>query len=130
MSGDPFTCCGVGRVEVRAQNGATAQVDVLVIDRPPLGLDMILGMSGISALGGVYVLTPSQLRFCGVTETSQSGRDDCRSIKRDSVLPEVDTPDFNVKFDPSAKTWIVCWKWENGIGPQFLKNTVAEYNIA
>ena len=117
-------------MEVRAQNGATARVDVLVIDRPPLGLDMILGMSGISALGGVYVLTPSQLRFCGVTESLQSGTDDCRSVKGDSVLPEVDTPDFNVKFDPSAKTWTVCWKWENGIGPQFLKNSVAEYNIA
>ena len=77
MSGDPFTCCGVGNVNVRVPNGASAQLKVLIIDRPPLGLDMILGMSGISALGGVYVLTPSELRFCGATESAQPGAKEC-----------------------------------------------------
>ena len=129
MSGDPFTCCGVGNVNVRVPNGASAQLKVLIIDRPPLGLDMILGMSGISALGGVYVLTPSELRFCGATESAQPGAKECLATKSVTAL-SVDTPDFSAKFDPTERTWTVSWKWRDGNSPQYLKNSVPQYKIA
>ena len=59
-------------MELQTPNGTKVQLTVLIVDRPPLGLDMILGMAGISALGGVSVKTPSELRFCGAMFRSQT----------------------------------------------------------
>ena len=40
-------------------------ISVLVLGQRPLGVDLILGMSGITALGGVIVKSPSDVSFCG-----------------------------------------------------------------
>ena len=130
MSGEPFTCCGVSDVHVRVPGGASAQLSVLVIDRHPLGLDMILGMSGISALGGVYVLTSSELQFGGTAENTVPRANACLPTRSVSEPPVVDTPDFSARFDPVEKIWTVSWKWKDGDGPQCLKNTISQYNIA
>ena len=67
-----------------------------------MGLDMVVGVTSISALGGVIVGSPSDVRFCGAV---------CRPV------PTVDTPDFTVKFEPVERTWTVVWKWRDGVGP-------------
>ena len=50
MSGDPFYCNGIGKVSVETTSGQTALVDVLVMSERPLGVEMVIGASGISAL--------------------------------------------------------------------------------
>lgn len=130
LSGDPFTCCGVCSIRVRVPRAASAQLAALVVDRHPLGLDMILGMSGIMALGGVYVLTPSELRFCGTTETTVPRASMCLATESIPAPLVVDTADFTARFNPNEKIWTVSWKWRNRNGPQWLKNDVAEYHIA
>ena len=61
MSGDPFYCIGVGRVNVSTATGQSAEVDVLVLKDPPMGVGMVLGVPDISALGGVIVGSPSDV---------------------------------------------------------------------
>ena len=100
MGGDPFICCGVGSVQVRAPNGAGAQLDVLIVDRPPLGLDMILGYD---PLGGVCVLTPSELRFCGAMESAQLNAGGARSATNAAKIRDVSTEDFTAIFDPIGR---------------------------
>ena len=57
ISGGSLRCLGVGSVDVETPTGRCAALDVLVVDQRPLGADMVLGMSGISALGGVTAFT-------------------------------------------------------------------------
>ena len=58
MNGDRVPCCGIGQVCLEASPGRRTWVDVLVMEGRPMGHDMILGMNGISSLGGVTVRTP------------------------------------------------------------------------
>ena len=115
MNGSPFHCSGVGTVCLSTMTGQTAEVNVLVLEEPPMGLDLVIGVPGISALGGVTVGSPSDVRFCGAA---------CRSV------PTVDTPDFTVKFDPVEKSWTVAWKWRDGAEPAFLRNRVPQYSVS
>ena len=62
VSGQRQNCVGVGRVQLRACNGGSVVVDVYVVGFKPLGFDFILGINGISALGGVTI-SPS-LTIC------------------------------------------------------------------
>ena len=114
MSGDSFRCSGTGSVEVVTATDQRAHVDVLVVDKRPLGVELILGMSGIARLGGVSVQSPSQVRFCGA-----------------AVLPPLgaDAPDFSVRFDAAQRKWTVAWKWADGSGPKCLQNTVPQYSV-
>ena len=116
VGGERLTCDGVGRVVVETPSGQRAEVSVLVLSRRPLGVDLILGMGGISALGGVVVRSPSEVAFCG------------GAIAAGSELA-VDAPDYVVHFDPRERIWKVSWKWSNGSGPERLKNQTAMYNV-
>ena len=53
VSGQRQRCESVGRVQLRVCNGDPVVVDVCVVDFKPLGFEFILGINGISALGGV-----------------------------------------------------------------------------
>ncbi|KAF0308752.1 hypothetical protein FJT64_020068 [Amphibalanus amphitrite] len=88
ISGDDLKCSGIGSVTVEAPTGHRAALETLVVDERPLGVDMVLGVSGISALGGVTVLSPSVVRFCGAV---------CRAP------PDIETPDFRVQFNAAAR---------------------------
>lgn len=121
MSGDSFFCDGIGRVYVEAASGQSAVVDVLVVRERPLGVEFVLGVGGISALGGVMIGSPSDVRFCGAVSGPAAGRL-CDQ-------PAVDAPDFEAKFDPVARAWTVGWKWRDGTAPECLTNDVAEYHV-
>ena len=109
ISGDELKCSGVGNVTVEAPTGHRASLEALVVEERPLGVDMVLGVAGISALGGVTVLSASEVRFCGAV---------CRAPL------SVDAPDFSVRFDAERRKWTVAWKWSDGVGPECLKETV------
>ena len=100
ISGGVLECCGTGSAVVEVSGGSRATLEIVVVNRRPLGVDMVLGVAGISALGGVTVLSPTEVRFCGAA---------CR------VPLNVDAPDFGVCFDAVERKWTVAWKWADGI---------------
>ena len=114
MTGDMFRCNGTGSVDVMTADGQRARMEVLVVDKRPLGVELILGMSGIARLGGVRVQSPSEVRFCGAAALPSLG---------------VDAPDFNVQFDAAERKWTVTWKWAEGTAPQCLTNCVSQYSV-
>ena len=63
-------CEGVGRVKLCVGNVSPVVVDVYVVDFKPLGFEFILGINGISALGGVTILPSLATRF-GSTNTDK-----------------------------------------------------------
>ena len=67
VSGQRQRCEGVGRVQLRVGGSDTVTVDVYVVSYKPLGFDCILGVNGISVLGGVLILPSLATRFgsCG-----------------------------------------------------------------
>ncbi|KAF0312702.1 hypothetical protein FJT64_016573 [Amphibalanus amphitrite] len=114
MSGDEFQCTGSGSADVVTVTGQRARVSVLVVSERPLGVELIIGMSGISSLGGVSVQSPSQVRFCGAAARAPL---------------EVDAPDFSVRFDSAERKWTVAWKWADNSGPECLENSVPQYSV-
>ena len=114
ISGSELKCCGVCGVVVEAPTGHRAALETVVVEKRPLSVDLVLGVSGISALGGVTVLSPAEVRFCGAV---------C------PVPLSVDAPDFSVCFDSVERKWTVAWKWSDGEGPECLTNTVAQYAV-
>ena len=69
VGGQRLCCDGVGRVTVETPEGRRVTISVLVLGQRPLGVDLILGMSGIVAVGGVVVRSPSDVSFCGAACT-------------------------------------------------------------
>ena len=99
MGGDEFLCSGSGSADVVTRTGQRARLSVLVVSERPLGVELIIGMSGISSLGGVSVQTPAQVRFCG----------------SDAHEPlEIDAPDFSVRLDSAQREWTVTTGLEVG----------------
>ena len=92
-------------------------VDVYVVSYKPLGFDCILGVNGISALGGVLILPSLATRF------GSCGEAVCAAVLH------IDEPDFTVQYDETEKAWTVTWKWTNDAEPVALRNDVAEYSI-
>ena len=70
VRGQRQRCEGVGRVKLCVGNGSPVVVDVYVVDFKPLGFEFILGINGISALGGVTILPSLATRF-GSTNTDK-----------------------------------------------------------
>ena len=104
ISGSVLECCGIGSVVVEASSDQRAALQTVVVNRRPLEVDMVIGVGGISALGGVTVLSPTEVRFCG-------------AVSR--VPLSVDAPDFSVCFDATERKWTIGWKWSDGVGPEY-----------
>ena len=120
ISGDYFQCVGVGNMTVETSTGQRAQVHTLVMNEPPLGVDAVLGIAGVTALGGVVVKSPTDVQFCGNERV-------CGATSTAPLV--VDAPDFSVQFNATQRTWTVTWKWTDGKAPDCLQNTVAQYNV-
>ena len=161
VGGQRLCCDGVGRVTVETTERRQREtIPVLVLGQRPLGVDLILGMSGIAALGGVVVRSPSDVSFCsdaacagavkpsaepgeGTPVAADVGHGGAASVggseaqleagpSRAGGAPrlEVEAPDYLVRFDASEKIWVVSWKWSAGSGPEYLTNTAAQYNVS
>ena len=117
VNGQLQECKGVGRVWIRTADGAEAEVDALVVDFKPLGLDCILGVDGISALGGVTISSCS-VNF-GASQLRQGGV--C------AAAMEIDRQDFKAFYSEKLRTWTVSWQWTEEPGE--LANKIAEYAV-
>ncbi|XP_037073399.1 uncharacterized protein LOC119094446 [Pollicipes pollicipes] len=51
ISGSELRCCVVGSVVVEVPTGRRASLETVVVGKRPLGVDMALGVAGVSALG-------------------------------------------------------------------------------
>ena len=120
VSGQRQHCEGDGRVQLGACNGGSVVVDVYVVGFKPLGFDFILGINGISALGGVTI-SPSLATCFGLPETDE--KPVCASAIK------IEEADFCISFDAIEKAWTVAWKWSDDAEPDALRNRVAEYSI-
>ena len=140
MSGERQRCEGVGRVQLRVSNGDSVVVDVYVVDFKPLGFEFILGVNGISALGGVTISPSFAMHFgsadekpiCAVATQAEkivgAGVTQAEKTVGAGAI-EIDEPDFCVLFDASEIAWTVTWKWSDDTEPDALRNRVTEYAI-
>ena len=128
VNGSAVRCCGRANVHVEAQ-GRQAAVRAVVVSERLMGVDVLLGMTGIEALGGVFV-GEGEVRFggggCGNTGPPGGVQAAAAQVR----YPEerrIETADFVATF--SGGQWAVRWKWADGKGPLYLKNTVPHYDV-
>ncbi|KRZ50123.1 hypothetical protein T02_1604 [Trichinella nativa] len=101
-------------VQLRPHGNGPIEVEVIVVRSKPLGYDLILGMNGIAALGGVMVTGGRCVRF---------GLDDpgvCAAAEAGISIRE---KDFTATYCPSTRSWTAAWKWSDAGEPGVLRNT-------
>ena len=136
------TCLGEGFLTVRMPMGREVVTRVYVMKEKPFGVSLLLGLNTITALGGVWVGGPNDVKFgpkrsvkaamCGgAIETGGKGD----IVTGVSVCDElsakewiIEKSDFVAKFDRKNKKWGVKWKWA-GEEPKMLKNGISEYKV-
>lgn len=132
VNGEKQACAGVGRVSVRVNDSdhrSSIEIDVCVISFKPLGFDFVLGMNGITSLGGISISSLGAVRFRS-TPSSESRVDmDDREEMLCAGALAVEQNDFRVDYDASQKVWTAKWKWAGNKEPELLKNRVAEYSV-
>ena len=128
VSGQRQRCEGVGRVKLRVCNGSSVVVDVYVVDVKPLGFEFILGINGISALGGVTILLSLAPRF-GSTNTDKQPV--C------AVATEVEKPVYAIATKVERPVYVIATKVERSVyviatkveRPVFVIATKAERQV-
>ncbi|KRZ59047.1 hypothetical protein T02_3184 [Trichinella nativa] len=112
MCGRAMGCEGTGVVQLRPHGKGPIEVEVIVVRSKPVGYDLILGMNGIAALGGVMVSGGRCVRFglngpgvCAATEAGISIRE----------------KDFTATHCPSTRSWTAAWKWSDAGEPGVLR---------
>ena len=151
IDGQIMRCMGTGKVELRVNGASEVSIDVIVVDRHPIGYKFILGMNGIEALGGVSIQSAQRVQF-GVVQKLVCGVADLETAERSSATanaptaaalpaqagPEaktgrveqlrVDGEDFEAVYDPKQNVWLVEWKWSVE-GPSKMHNRVGSYSV-
>lgn len=117
MNGDVVNCFGSQLVTMSVE-GTEIMLDCLVSKVLP-DCDMLLGMDGISMLGGAFI-DMSGVRFNGRSGTSG------RVVAAAAPVLTIEDKDFRAEFEGGQ--WIVSWKWCES--EPMLRNTVAQYNVA
>ncbi|KRX79665.1 hypothetical protein T06_11433 [Trichinella sp. T6] len=115
MFGQAMGCEGTGVVQLRPHGKGPVEVEVIVVRSKPLGYDLILGMNGIAALGGVTVSGGRCVRF------GLDGPGVCAAAEAGISIRE---KDFTATCCPSTRSWTAAWKWSDA---GVLQNTVEEY---
>ena len=127
VNGSVVRCCGKADVCLEVQ-GRRVAVRAVVVRERLMGLDVLLGMTGVEALGGVFVRS-GEVRFgCGADGGSSMGG--TRAASCQMTGPErrrIETADFVAEFGDGK--WSVRWKWAGGAEPRWLKNTVPQYAV-
>ncbi|KRY07334.1 Pol polyprotein, partial [Trichinella patagoniensis] len=118
MCGRAMRCEGSGVVQLRPHGKGPIEVEVIVVRSKPLGYDLILGMNGIAALGGVTVTGGRCVRF---------GLDDPGVCAAAEAMISIREKDFTATYCPSTRSWTAAWKWSDAGEPGVLRNTVEEY---
>lgn len=116
VNGGTLRCSGVTNIAVDCE-GRRVMLAALVVPDRPLGMDLVLGMSGITALGGVSLRTPTDVSFRAAA-----------AVTRGQGVT-VNAADFTAEFSPDSGEWTVAWKWAGGVGPECLHNRVSEYAV-
>ncbi|KFD47469.1 hypothetical protein M513_11630 [Trichuris suis] len=121
VDGREFQCEGTGTAHLRATGGVPVEVRIIVTHVKPLGFDFILGMNGITALGGVIVDDQRRVQLGSRSSVA------CTAIDVDLKLDE---RDFAVSYSADTRSWTAVWKWSEGAEPGVLRNTAEEYHLA
>ncbi|KAF0299565.1 hypothetical protein FJT64_027718 [Amphibalanus amphitrite] len=96
--------------------GKRVTLAAFVVPDRPLGVDMVLGMSGITALGGISLRTPTDVRICAAA-----------AAEVDPQGLALDAADFSARFEARTGEWTVAWKWADGEGPEYLQNQLVSH---
>lgn len=120
ISEDTFQCTRIGKITLETSTGLSAQIQPLVVSELPLGVDIMLGIAGIEALGGVVVKLLTDVQFCGTGQWQLCGA-------AAQVPLVVDAPDFSLQFNTACQSCTVMWKWTRRPVPDCLNNTMAQY---
>ena len=135
VNGEKQACAGVGRVGVCVNDSegssfrSSIEVDVCVMSFNPLGFDFVLGMNGITSLGGISISSVGAVRFGSIPGNESLGDVDDREETLCAGALAVEQNDFRVDYDASQKIWTAKWKWAGDKEPELLKNRVAEYSV-
>ena len=131
VSGQEMRCVGTGTIVLAVAGVGEVAVAAIVVDVRPLGFDVIMGMNGISALGGVTI-AEGAVRFGLRHQVACAGATSDGRAENGGTVSElrVDEKDFCAVFDPAHCYWTVEWKWADGIEPGVLTNGVSEYAVA
>uniref|UniRef100_A0A5S6QJ61 RNA-directed DNA polymerase n=1 Tax=Trichuris muris TaxID=70415 RepID=A0A5S6QJ61_TRIMR len=121
VDGREFQCEGSGTAHLQVTGGVAVEVRIIVTHVNPLGFDFILGMNGITALGGVIVDDQRRVQL-GLRSSVA-----CTAIDVDLKLDE---RDFAASYSVDTRSWTAVWKWSEGAEPGVLRNTAEEYHLA
>ena len=111
FDGREVKCRGTARVQIEVA-GERLEREVTVVTEIVEGVDIVLGMDVIDALGGVKVWR-NKVQFGNICAVAYSGK-----------KPDIVDRDFEAWFD--GKVWEVCYCW-NEKGEPRVTNTVGEY---
>lgn len=125
VCGGEMKCLGVSCVKLRLKCGTEAKVWAYVSDVKPLGFDCILGMNGISSLGGLRVNSQGEVCFDRAKHD-----DDSPSIEPFSAAITVEQKDFRVVFNEEERAWTAEWFWRDGEAPPDLISGVGQYPMS
>lgn len=149
INGQKMPCLGTGQVKLQVHDIGEVKVDVIVVDKNPLGYKFILGMNGIEALGGVFIRNAHNVEFgaiqrpvCGAVSGERnvphppgSGLSVAREPVRESSVTanadrlRIDGEDFQAMYDPIKNQWLAEWKWSEDSEPSRLTNQVESYSV-
>ncbi|KAF0303348.1 Intracisternal A-particle Pol-related polyprotein [Amphibalanus amphitrite] len=134
VNGSRLPSSGVTEVAVQLKSGGPAVTpSAVVVPDKPLGVDMLVGMTGIAALGGVTVRAADDVVF-GASERPDVAVPGPGGVppRCSAVTPPaltVEERDFTVTYDAKSQHWTVAWKWRNGAEPGCLRNGVPQYGV-
>ena len=119
LNGETTNCLGEVSLEITI---GKICIRLLCLVAPTLvfGCSFILGIDGISKLGGVNISSDLSVRFSRDTEPQVAAMATC-----DDSVCEIDDSDFLATFD--GNKWTVRWKWSSS--EPVLKNQCNQYKV-
>ena len=137
VSGESYRCDGTGPARVSLGESVSVDLNALVVREKPLGFDLVLGMDGIEALGGVTLMSPCDVQFgsevrCAVASQVAPEEDEVDrgvGFNEEQKMTDVDEADFRAFYNEQDRIWTMTWKWAAGTTPEAIKGNIAEYRI-
>ena len=121
ISGESYECIGTRVVPRKLLSGSSVSANVIAVHSEPLNFEFILEMNGATALHGVTVRSPNDVKFA-IDKTLDQ-------VVAAATLRNSNEKDFTVVYNSSKGRWTMVWKWCNGTGLLQLFNTISEYKV-